>query len=512
MSTLAEGFGAFVSRTQDRIVRAQLAPRLEEGGRVTSAGDGVARVSGLPSVRLDEIVVFEDGSRGLAVDLDRDEVGCVLLDDVATLGSGARARGTGEVVHVPVGEALLGRIVDPLGRPLDGLGPIEARETAPIEKPAPSVVERQPVCESLHTGVTALDALLPIGRGQRELILGDRSTGKTSLAVDAIIAQRDTDVVSVYCAIGQKSSAFGMALDAIRRHGNPARCIFVYAAPDAPPGLQWLAPYAACSMAEFFSDKGGHALLVLDDLTKHAKIHREVSLLLRRPPGREAYPGDVFYTHSRLLERSARLDAERGGGSLTALPIAETQAGDLSAYVPTNLISITDGQIYLEPRLFNEGVRPSIDVGRSVSRVGAKSQTAAMRAVSSKLRLEYAQFLELEVFARFGGELDDHAKKTLERGWRIREALVQRNQEPLALAHQVALLLAISEGILDVLPRERVARFRERIPAWLSERLPALQALLERGEKLGDTERSALAAALRDLAASVAGEREGAGA
>jgi F-type H+-transporting ATPase subunit alpha len=500
MTTLAEQLAGWVTRSRARIEKAPLGPRVDEGGRVTRQGDGVVWVSGLPSAQLDEILVFEDGTRALAVDLELDEIGCMLLDPGKQLLAGARASRTGSVVHVPVGEKLLGRIVDPLGRPLDGGPPIEAAALAPVDKPAPSVVERQPVTESLHTGVTTLDAMLPLGRGQRELILGDRATGKTSLAVDAIIAQSKTDVVCVYVAIGQKSSAFAVVLDAVRRHGRFDRCIFVHAAPDAVPGLQWLAPYAACSMAEFFSERGGHALLVLDDLTKHAKIHREVSLLLRRPPGREAYPGDIFYTHSRLLERAAKLDAARGGGSLTALPIAETQAGDLSAYIPTNLISITDGQIYLEPRLFNEGVRPAIEVGRSVSRVGAKSQSAGMRAVSGTLRLEYAQFLELEVFSRFGGELDERAKKTLERGLRIREALVQPNQQPLALAHEVALLLALSTGVLDALPRDRVARFRDRVPGFLGDRLPALADRLERGEKPGAEERATLVQSLRELA------------
>ncbi len=505
MDRLGDRLEAWVGRAEARLANARLEPRIDEGGRITRVGDGVVWVSGLPSARLDEIVVFDEGSRALAVDLERDEVGCILLDPGEELGGGTRARGTGSVIHVPTGESLLGRIVDPLGRPLDGGPPIDAKSLAPIDRPAPSVVERQPVTESLHTGVTALDALLPIGRGQRELILGDRATGKTTLATDAILAQRDTDVICVYVAIGQKSSAFGVVVDAVRRRGRFDRCLFVYAAPDAVPGLQWLAPYAACTMAEHWSARGGHALLVLDDLTKHAKIHREVSLLLRRPPGREAYPGDVFYTHSRLLERAAKLDAERGGGSLTALPIAETQAGDLSAYVPTNLISITDGQIYLEPRIFNEGVRPAIDVGRSVSRVGAKSQRPAMRAVSGSLRLAYAQFLELEVFSRFGGELDERARRTLERGLRIREVLVQPNEQPLSLAHEVALLLALSEGVLDPLPRERVATFRERLPRWLEENAPAPWAVLGRGDAPSAAERATLLASLRALAGNVKG-------
>jgi len=503
VATLGDRLDAWIEEAKARVADAELEPRIEEGGRITRVGDGVVWVAGLPSARLDEIVVFEDGTRALAVDLERDEIGCILLDPGKDLASGTRALGTGAVVHVPIGDSLLGRIVDPLGRPLDGGPPIEAKGLAPIDAPAPSVVDRRPVAESLHTGLTALDAMLPIGRGQRELILGDRATGKTALATDAIIAQRDSDVICVYAAIGQKSSAFGVVVDAVKRSGRFDRCIFVYAAPDSVPGLQWLAPYAACTMAEHWSSRGGHALLVLDDLTKHAKIHREVSLLLRRPPGREAYPGDIFYTHSRLLERASKLDAARGGGSLTALPIAETQAGDLAAYIPTNLISITDGQIYLEPRLFNEGVRPAIDIGRSVSRVGAKSQTGAMRAVSSMLRLEYAQFLELEVFARFGGELDERARRTLERGLRIREVLVQPNERPLSLAHEVALLLALSGGILDALPRERVATFRERLPRWLGDRTPALRALLDRGDEPSVEERATLLESLGELARTV---------
>jgi F-type H+-transporting ATPase subunit alpha len=503
MSALREAIDAWAARATERVAGAQLGPTASEWGHVTHLGDGVAWVAGLPSARLDEIVVFDGGVRALVVDLERDEVGCVLLGEVDELAAGSRARGTGAVVHVPVGRGLLGRIVDPLGRPLDGKGDVEAEELAPVDKPAPSVIDREPVGQTLHTGVTAIDALLPLGRGQRELILGDRATGKTSIAVDAMIAQKDTDVVCVYAAIGQRSSAFAAVLDAVRTNGRFERCIFVHAPADAPPGLQWLAPYAACSMAEAFSERGGHALLVLDDLTKHAAVHRQLSLLLRRPPGREAFPGDVFYTHSRLLERAAKLDQTRGGGSLTALPIAETQAGDLSAYIPTNLISITDGQLYLEPRLFNEAVRPAIDMGRSVSRVGAASQPPALRALSETLRLEYAQLLELEVFARFGGELDARARRSLERGWRLREVLVQTNGRPLGLAHQVALLLALEEGVLDALPRERVASFRERLPGWLLERLPALFARLDRGDPWEGDDRAVLGRALRDLGATI---------
>ncbi|HHH31114.1 MAG TPA: F0F1 ATP synthase subunit alpha, partial [Polyangiaceae bacterium] len=330
----------------------QIGAREDHFGRVVAVGDGVASVEGLAAARLDERLRFEDGSAGMAVTLDADRVGCVLLGGEAGVQTGTRVHGTGEVVQVPVGEALLGRVIDPLGQPLDGLAPPEVRTRVPAEQPAPAIVDRDLVEDPLYTGLAVIDAMIPLGRGQRQLIIGDRQTGKTSVAVDTMIRQRHEDVICVYCAIGEKTSTSAQVIEAIRAHGAPQRCLFVIAAADAPPGLQWLAPFAACAMAEWFRDRGQHALLVLDDLTRHADVHRQISLLLRQPPGREAYPGDVFYLHARLLERATRLSPERGGGSLTALPIAETRGGNLTAYIPTNLVSITDGQIYLEPRLF----------------------------------------------------------------------------------------------------------------------------------------------------------------
>ena len=380
-----------------------LEPRLEQVGRVTQVGDGVATVTGLPNTRLDELLVFEGGVRGLAVDLAEEAIGCVVLGSDPRIAAGSMVHGTGEVARVPVGAGLLGRVVDALGNPLDGGDAVAVEVFAPVEQPAPAIVDRALVTRPLATGLLVIDAMIPLGRGQRELIIGDRGTGKTAIAVDTIINQRSSDVICVYAAVGQKASSVAQVIEAVRRYGAPERCLFVIGEADAAPGLQWLTPYSACTMAEHFMAQGRDVLLVIDDLTKHAATYREISLLLRRPPGREAYPGDIFYIHSRLLERAAKLGPERGGGSLTALPIAETQAGNISAYIPTNLISITDGQIYLDPRLFYEDQKPAVDVGKSVSRVGGKTQAPVLRALSESLRLEYAQFLELEVFTRFGG-------------------------------------------------------------------------------------------------------------
>ena len=362
------------------------------------------------------------------------------------------------MASVPVGEKLLGRTVNALGIPLDAGAAIDAASVEPVERPAPAIVDRDFVDTALNTGLLVIDAMLPLGRGQRELIIGDRETGKTAIAIDTIINQRDTGVVCVYCAVGQKTSSVSQVIDAVQRYGAPQRCIFVFAPADDPPGIQWLAPYAACTMAEYFSESGGDALLIIDDLSKHAVIYRQLSLLLRNPPAREAYPGDIFYIHSRLLERAAKLSRERGGGSLTALPIAATQEGNLSAYIPTNLISITDGQIVLDPRLFHEGQKPAVNVGKSVSRVGGKTQSPAMRKLAETLRLEYAQFLELEIFTRFGGMVDERTHNIIEHGRRIRAVLTQPQYEPLSLAHQVALLVAIDEKLIDRLPRRQGRR------------------------------------------------------
>ncbi len=483
--------------------------RLEQIGRVERLGDGIATVSGLPDVRLDELLQFEGGTLGFATELRPDEIGCVLLGTADLLAAGGRVKATGEVLEVPVGEALLGRVLDPLGRPLDGGPELRAERFERVEQRAPEIVERELVTQPLATGILVIDALFPLGRGQRELIVGDRATGKTAIAVDTIINQRGSDVICIYVAVGQKSSSVKQVIEAVRRYGAFERCIFVIAEPEIPPGLQWLAPYAGFTMGEYFRDRGGDALVVVDDLTKHAATHRELALLLRQPPGREAYPGDIFYIHARLLERAAKLNAERGGGSLTALPIAETQAGNLAAYIPTNLISITDGQFYLDAKLFHEDQKPAVDVGRSVSRVGGKTQPPALRAQSGSLRLDYTQFLELEVFTRFGGMVDDRTRKTIEHGRRIRTVLSQVQYRPQSLAMQVTLLLALSEGLLDSLEPERLAEIRTRLPDWLTERAAAAAHRVEATGELDDATRAALLGAFQELGAAVAGPAGG---
>lgn len=497
MSDLLRNLIAFAQDTEGKVRELSLAPRPESLGRVIAIADGVVHVSGLPEAQLGEVLRFASGTMGLVVVLDEDQIGCVLLGKQEGILAGSSVRGTGQVLDVPVGDELLGRVVDPLGLPLDGGPKIEARHHLPIERPAPGITQRQPVTEPLHTGITAIDAMLPLGRGQRELIIGDRFTGKTAIAVDAILSQNSTDVICIYAAIGQRTSSVSQAVAAMRERGPKSRTICVVAASDAAAGLQWMAPYAACAMAEYFSERGGHVLLVLDDLTKHAQIHRQVALLLRQPPGREAYPGDVFYLHSRLLERAAKMSTERGGGSLTTLPIAETLAGNLSSYIPTNLISITDGQIFLEPRLFNEGQKPAIDVGKSVSRVGGKTQLAVMRKVSEKLRLGYAQFLELEVFTRFGGAMDERTQKVIERGRRVRAALLQPQFQPLSTAHQVALLQAIDDGLLDGLPTSAVGLYRDALGTLLAEEHKLLAVRIEQGSVLSEPEQKQLGEVLR---------------
>jgi F-type H+/Na+-transporting ATPase subunit alpha len=439
---------------------AALGPQAEQIGRVEEVGDGIALVSGLPSVQLDELLRFDKGQFGFAQVLERDRVGCVLLDDVDSVEAGDTVRGTGDVVRVPVGPALLGRVVDPLGRPLDGKGPVPADTLEPIERPAPAIIDRDLVIQPVQTGLVVVDTLFALGRGQRELIVGDRAIGKTTIAIDTIINQKTSDMVCVYVAVGQKSSSVRRAIDAIHGSGAPERCIIVVAGSASSPGLQWIAPFAAFTMAEYFRDRGQHALVVVDDLTKHAATHREIALLTRQSPGREAYPGDVFYVHARLLERAAKLSKEKGGGSLTALPIAETDAGNLSAYIPTNLISITDGQIVLDAKLFHEGQKPAVDVGVSVSRVGGKTQAHALREAAETVRLDYAQFLELEMLTRFGGMPDTRVRNQLTRGARIRAILDQPQHAPLRLADEVALVLAVQSGLLDPLPLPVVVAFR----------------------------------------------------
>lgn len=489
----------WLTQAQSCIARANLGPRVDAIGRVESIGDGVAMVSGLPDARLDELLHFVRGQTGFVHTLDRDRIGCVLLDDAAQVEAGDTVTGSGEVVRVPVGEALLGRVVDPLGRPLDGGAPIRARRFDPVERPAPAIIERDLVVQPVQTGTLAIDAMFAIGRGQRELILGDRATGKTALAVDTIINQRTSDMICVYVAIGQKSSAVARVVDQVRRHGAPDRTIFVVASPAAAPGLQWIAPFAGFTMAEYFRDGGGHAVVVLDDLTKHAATHREIALLTGQPPGREAYPGDVFFLHSRLLERAARLSTEKGGGSLTALPIAETDAGNVSAYIPTNLISITDGQIILDAKLFAQGHKPAIDVGTSVSRVGGKTQLRVLRDASGTMRLDYAQFLELEMFTRFGEQPEPRVRAQIERGKRLRALLVQPLSSPLRVVDQVALAVALGEGLLDGMAVSEISSLRTRLPAWIDDHVPDLCAQIERTGQIDTAQRSALITTVKAL-------------
>jgi F-type H+/Na+-transporting ATPase subunit alpha len=494
MSSLSDELDAWLARARQRVAAFAPRPRLTEFGTVERVGDGVAMIAGLPEARLDELLVFENGTLGMAVALERELIGCVLLGDEAGIAAGDRVFCSHEVVRVPVGEALLGRVLDATGAPLDGGPAISTERREPIERPAPLLVDRERVTEPLYSGTTVIDAALPLGRGQRELIIGDRKVGKTALAVDAIISQRHSDVFCVYAAVGQKSAAINEVIGAVRQHGAFERCVFVVGEAGAPAGLQWLVPYAACSIAEYFRDRGDDALLVIDDLTKHANIHRQLSLLLRNPPGREAYPGDVFYLHARLLERAARLSSRLGGGSLTALPIAETQAGNLSAYIPTNLISITDGQIYLEPKLFYEGQKPAVNVGLSVSRVGGQAQAPALRSVAERLRLEYAQFLELEAFARYGGPVDERTRRTLAHGRRIRAVLAQAQHDPLRPGEQLALLLALEERTVDDIPLERMEAFKTGCRAALRERAAPLLSRLEAGAELTVADRGDLLA------------------
>jgi F-type H+/Na+-transporting ATPase subunit alpha len=503
MPTVAEDLQNRITRARARAGELVLRPSERQVGLVEAVGSDVATISGLWSARLDEVLLLAGGARAMAVSLDTDRIGAVLLDRSERVAAGVEVHGTGEVVRAPVGEALLGRVVDPLGRPLDGGPAILPKRHDPIERPAPAIIDRDLVTEPLYTGVLVIDAMIPLGRGQRELVIGDRSTGKTAIALDTILNQRRSDVVCVYAAIGQKASAVGRFIEEVRRSGPFERCLFVVAEADDPAGLQWIAPYAACTMAEYFRDTGRHALLVLDDLSKHAIVHRQLSLLLRNPPGREAYPGDVFYLHARLLERAAKLAAKKGGGSLTALPIAETQAGNLSAYIPTNLISITDGQIYLEPKLFHEGQKPAVNVGKSVSRVGGKTQSAAIKGLAGSLRLDYAQFLELEVFARFGQVLDPRTERTLEHGRRIRGALQQPQSHPYSLAVQVALLLAVHAGVLDGLPLTRISAFKAGILDGLTAAHGELAERLDRSGHLEDPDRATLLEWLRARAAAL---------
>ena len=455
-STLQEGLNqAF---TGLRRARDHFRPCLEvrEVGIITRVSMGIATIAGLPGIGFEELVSFPGDVFGIAFNVDKDAVGVVLLGDYRMLHAGDEVTRTGRVMDVLVGDGLLGRVIDPLGRPLDGQGPPEGATRRPVERPAPAIMDRAPVTVPLQTGLKVVDAMIPIGRGQRELILGDRQTGKTALAVDTILSQRGQNVLCVYCAIGQRASAVAKVIAKLRDRGAMDYCVVMVAEGDDAPGVAYVAPYAATSIAEFFMESGRDVLIVYDDLTHHARSYRELSLLLRRPPGREAFPGDIFYIHSRLLERSTHLAAKRGGGSLTALPIIETDAQDMSAYIPTNLISITDGQIYVSPTLFELGVLPAVDVAQSVSRVGSAAQRPAYRAVAGDLKLGYSQFEELESFARFGTRLDDSTRQIIEHGRRIRECLKQTESRPVPLTEQIVVLIALVGGLFDRIPIEKV--------------------------------------------------------
>ncbi len=481
---------------RDQIAGFEQSVDVEEIGTVIQLGDGIARIYGLDDCVAMEMLELPHGVTGLALNLEESNVGAVLFGDWEKISEGDVVRRTGEIMSIPVGEALIGRVVDPLGQPLDGGPAIDTTETRPLEFKAPGVVDRQPVKEPLQTGLKALDALVPIGRGQRELIIGDRGTGKTAVAVDTIINQKGQDVICIYVAVGQKASTVAQVVEQLRAHGAMEYTIVLTAsASDAAP-IKYIAPYAGCAMGEYFLYNGKHALCIYDDLTKQADAYRQMSLLLRRPPGREAFPGDVFYLHSRLLERAVKLSDELGGGSLTALPIIETQAGDVSAYIPTNVISITDGQIFLESTLFYQGVRPAINVGISVSRVGSNAQTKAMKKVAGRLKLELAQFRELEAFAQFGSELDAATQAQINRGRRLVQTLNQGQYDPWSMEEQVAIIWATTNGYVDDIELDDVARFNESLRAALNTEHSVLEGI--RGGELSDDSVAALKAAVEE--------------
>ncbi|WP_077329328.1 F0F1 ATP synthase subunit alpha [Virgibacillus siamensis] len=457
-------------------------------GTVIEVGDGIARAHGLDNVMAGELVEFSNGVMGLSQNLEESNVGIVILGPYTEIKEGDEVRRTGRIMQVPVGEELLGRVVNPLGQPIDGKGPAETTKTRPVESAAPGVMDRKSVDEPLQTGIKAIDALVPIGRGQRELIIGDRQTGKTTVAVDTILNQKDQDMICIYVAIGQKESTVRGTVETFRRHGALENTIVVSAGASDPAPMLFLAPYAGVSMGEEFMYNGKHVLVVYDDLSKQATAYRELSLLLRRPPGREAFPGDVFFLHSRLLERAAKLSDAKGGGSLTALPFVETQAGDISAYIPTNVISITDGQIFLQSDLFFSGVRPAINAGLSVSRVGGSAQIKAMKKVAGTLRLDLASFRELEAFAQFGSDLDKATKAKLERGERTVEVLKQGLHKPLAVEKQVMIIYALTKGFLDDVPVEDITRFEEEFHIWLDDNRKELLASIRETGKLPEAE------------------------
>jgi len=488
---------AALERVHEALGSVHPAPRVQEIGTVVEVGAAVARVDGLPGVQLDELVQFPQGGLGIAFNLDPGEVGVILLGDAGHIRAGDRVRRTGRTVDVPVGEGLLGRVVDPTGRLLDRRGPLAPAARWPVERDAPPILDRAPVTVPLATGIKVIDALIPIGRGQRELILGDRQTGKTAIAVDTIVNQRQHGVLCVYCAVGQRNASVAQVIAELDRRGALEYTVVVVAAGEDPPGLQYIAPYAATSIGEYFMAQGRDVLLVYDDLTRHARAYRELALLLRRPPGREAFPGDIFYVHARLLERATHLVECRGGGSLTALPMLETEAQNLTAYIPTNLISITDGQIYLSPDLFRKAQLPAVEVARSVSRVGGKTQLPAYRAVTGPLRLSYAQFEELEIFARFGTRLDPQTRRTIEHGRRVREVFKQGRGVALTPFEQIVELFAAVAGVYEAVPIESVPEAAAAVRAAAAEELAAIRDAVAGGRALTDPEREALVATAR---------------
>ncbi len=499
MTASSPDSAGWLATEREALSRVDLSAEARSIGRVEAIADGVARVSGLPETRLGELLRFEGGRMGYALSLDPETINAAIFDEAEAIGVGSLVSATGEVARVPVGPGLLGRVVDPLGRPLDRNEPVAAEAFHPIERPAPAIIDRALVSEPVATGVLVVDALFALGRGQRELIIGDRATGKTAIAVDAIINQKRSDIVCVYVAVGQRATAVERVVEAVKQFGAPERCVFVVASAAASAALQWIAPFAGFTVAEYVRDRGGHALVIVDDLTKHAATHRELALLTREPPGREAFPADIFYVHARLLERAAKLSPELGGGSLTALPIAETDAGNLSAFIPTNLISITDGQIVLDGRLFAANQRPAVDVGLSVSRVGGKAQAPALRAASGRLRLDYSQFLELEMFTRFGGIADPRVRATIARGQRIRALLAQPRFAPLRLVDQAALLFALAGGVFDAAPVVKVAEARARVAAALDATAAETVASVMRTGNCDDASRGKLVEAVRRL-------------
>lgn len=484
---------------QDQIKSYEEKMEMAETGVVLSVGDGIARVYGLENCMSMELLEFPGEVYGVALNLEEDNVGVALLGEDTHIKEGDTVKRTGRVFSVPVGDAVVGRVIDPVGNPLDGLGPVSMKETRLVEIKAPGIIVRKPVHEPMYTGLKAIDAMTPIGRGQRELIIGDRQVGKTAICIDAILAQKESDVYCFYVAIGQKKSTVALVAETLRKYGAMDYTTIISATASEPAALQYIAPYSGCTMAEYFRDNGKHALIIYDDLSKQAVAYRQMSLLLRRPPGREAFPGDIFYLHSRLLERAAKLDDKHGGGSLTALPIIETQAGDVSAYIPTNVISITDGQVYLEPDLFNAGFRPAINVGLSVSRVGGAAQVKAMKKVAGTLRLDLAQYRELAAFAQFGSDLDKATMQRLERGKRMMELLKQPQYQPLPVQEQVVVLYAGTRGYLDDVPIEAISKFEKEFLEFMRNSKADILNAIKESNDLDEATEEKLKAALEEF-------------